>query len=377
MSRRGWVRYIRTSGFHGIGKNRNSDLIFSQQISCHGLEAERATSLSLETKSHSVACGLRSARGPWLVVAIQRIFQLMAQSKALLQVLICSSLAMGASVQAETVKYTLVNGDTVSGELLKDESTDDVRVLLSPVLGRIEIDVSSIKVPETPPRWKSTITGGFSGNNTDSSNSFGGNLNASSLFKDSEQSLKLTAGFNYNSSKKQGESTKISAKKANAGVMYDKFLNPNLNLYATSTYNYDRLKDAGTDNVLASIGVGFPVIDTDIASLTLRIGPSLTWSGGGKDCSTDEYCGNAYGGGAFIADFGWKPTTWLRLGVVNQFGAAFASEIKPANTFTATIKLFPSSNSNLFTSLKYQSIYQSMTSPTTNNTLSGQVGVEF
>ncbi|MAV11271.1 MAG: hypothetical protein CMN96_07485 [Synechococcus sp. MED850] len=301
----------------------------------------------------------------------------MPHPKTLLQALICLSLAMGSSAHAETVKYTLVNGDTVSGELLEDESTDDVRVLLSPVLGRIEINVSSIKVPETPPRWKSSITGGFSGNNTDSSTSFGGNLNASSLFKDSEQSLKFTAGFNYNSSKKQGESTKISAKKANAGVLYDKFLNPNLNLYASTDYNYDRLKDAGADNLLASIGVGFPILDTDSTSLTLRIGPSLSWSGGGKDCDTDEYCGNTYGGGAFIADFGWKPTTWLRLGVMNQFAAAFASEVKPTNTFTATIKFFPSANSNLFTSLKYQSIYQSMTTPATNNTLSGQVGVEF
>ena len=136
----------------------------------------------------------------------------MAPTRSVLQALSCLTLLMGSAAQAETVKYTLVNGDTVSGELLEDESTDDVRVLISPVLGRLEIEVSSIKVPEPPPLWKSTITGGFSGNNTDSSSSFGGNISASSLFKDSEQSLKLTAGLNYNSSKKSGESTKINTK---------------------------------------------------------------------------------------------------------------------------------------------------------------------
>ena len=45
------------------------------------------------------------------------------------------SLTGAASAIAETVKFTLVNGDVVSGELVESESTDDVRVLISPVLG--------------------------------------------------------------------------------------------------------------------------------------------------------------------------------------------------------------------------------------------------
>ena len=95
------------------------------------------------------------------------------------------------------------------------------------------------------------------------------------------------------------------------------------------------------------------------------------------DCSNDEYCGNSYGGAALTVDFGWKPTTWFRFGAVNQFSAAFASEVKPYNSFTATFKFIPSTQTNLFTSLKFQSIYQSMSSPTSNNTVSGQVGVDF
>ena len=282
-----------------------------------------------------------------------------------------------ASVMAETVKYTLVNGDVVSGELVESESTDDLRVLISPVLGRLEIDVASIKVPEPEPLWKSSISGGFSGNDSDGDGTFSGDLSASTRYKDTDQIFKLSGSVNYSRDNDKDKDPEIKTKKGNLLISYDKFLNPDLTLYGATTYNYDYLKDSGVNNVLASIGVGFPLIDSDTTTLTVKAGPSLSWIGGGDDCSTDEYCGNSYGGAALSVDFGWKPTTWFRFGAVNQFSAAFASEVKPSNSFTATFKFIPSTQTNLFTSLKFQSIYQSLSSPTSNNTVSGQVGVDF
>ena len=41
-------------------------------------------------------------------------------------------------------------------------------------------------------------------------------------------------------------------------------------------YNYDYLKDAGVNNILASIGVGFPLIDSDTTTLSIKAGPSLS-----------------------------------------------------------------------------------------------------
>ena len=137
------------------------------------------------------------------------------------------------------------------------------------------------------------------------------------------------------------------------------------------------MKSSGTDAVIASLGVGFPVVKSDTTSLTLLIGPSVQWSGGGDECSTSEYCGDTYGGGAFITDFSWKPNKYFQFAAKNQFAVAFASEAKPSNSFTANIKFFPSINSGLFTSLQYQSIYESMSTPTITNTVTGQVGVEF
>ena len=287
------------------------------------------------------------------------------------------TLTGATSVMAETVKYTLVNGDVVSGELVESESTDDVRVLISPVLGRLEIEVASIKVPEPEPLWKSSISGGFSGNDSDGDGSFSGDISAATRYKDADQIFKLSGGINYSRNNDKGKDPEIKTKKGNLAISYDKFLSSDVTLYGGANYNYDYLKDAGVNNVLASIGIGFPLIDSDTTSLSLKAGPSLSWISGGDDCSSDEYCGSSYGGAAFAVDFGWKPTSWFRFGAVNQFSAAFASEVKPYNSFTATFKFIPSPQSNLFTSLKFQSIYQSMSSPTSNNTVSGQVGVDF
>ena len=191
-------------------------------------------------------------------------------------------------------------------------------------------------------------------------------------YKDADQTLKLSGSINYNRNNDKDKESEIKQKEISK--FYDKFLNPDVSLCPNAKPRL--FKRSGVNNVLASIGVGFPLIDSDTTTLSVKVGPSLSWIGGGDDCSNDEYCGNSYGGAATV-DFGWKPTTWFRFGAVNQFSAAFASEVKPYNSFTATFKFIPSTQTNLFTSLKFQSIYQSMSSPTSNNTVSGQVGVDF
>ena len=278
---------------------------------------------------------------------------------------------------ADQVTYKLVNGDTITGELVPEESSDEVLVLIHPFLGRLEIDVASIKTDPKPSLWKTSISAGLNGNNSDGDSNFTGSLSATSLYKDDDQSVALAGSFNYNRANNSGSNPEIKTKNGAASVNYTRSLNPDLNLYAGTNYNYNYLKTSGVDSLLISLGVGFPVIKSDQTKLDLSIGPSLQWLGGGEDCSTDEYCGNAYGGGTFTVDFAWKPSKMCVFGLQNKFSSAFASEVKPSNTFTASLKFFPSENSGLFTSLKYQSIYQSMASPTLNNTITGQVGVEF
>ena len=298
-------------------------------------------------------------------------------SKFLISTIVALGIFAPFPVLAEQVTYKLVNGDTITGELVPEESSDDIRVLIHPFLGRLEIDVATIKPDPVPPLWKTSISAGLNGNNSDGDSNFTGSLSASSLYKDEAQSLALAGSFNYNRVNKVDSDPEIKTKNGAASVNYTRAVSSNLDLYAGTNYNYNYLKTSGVDNVLVSVGVGFPVVESDQTTLNLSVGPSIQWLGGGKDCSTDEYCGNTYGGGTFTVDFAWKPSKMFVFGAQNKFSAAFASEVKPSNTFTASLKFFPSENSGLFTSLKYQSIYQSMATPAINNTITGQVGVEF
>ena len=95
------------------------------------------------------------------------------------------------------------------------------------------------------------------------------------------------------------------------------------------------------------------------------------------DCSSDAYCGNAYGGATLTADLSWKPWPSLRFGLQNQFTTVWAADVQPANTLTAEIRYYPAENSKLFTTLRFQSIYQSMSTPEVNNTITAQVGADF
>ena len=298
-------------------------------------------------------------------------------SKFLISTIVALGIISPIPVIAEQVTYKLVNGDTITGELVPEESSDQIRVVIHPFLGRLEIDVATIKPDPVPPLWKTSISAGLNGNNSDGDSNFTGSLSASSLYKDQDQSLALAGSFNYNRVNKVDSDPEIKTKNGAASVNYTRAVSSNLDLYAGTNYNYNYLKTSGVDNVLVSVGVGFPVVESDQTTLNLSVGPSIQWLGGGKDCSTDEYCGNTYGGGTFTVDFAWKPSKMFVFGAQNKFSAAFASEVKPSNTFTASLKFFPSENSGLFTSLKYQSIYQSMATPAINNTITGQVGVEF
>ena len=78
--------------------------------------------------------------------------------------------------------YELLNGDSISGEFLEDESTDETKVILQPQLGRIEIKVSSIKPPPRKPLWKSNLEAGVNGSSTGDDKSFGASVSATTKY---------------------------------------------------------------------------------------------------------------------------------------------------------------------------------------------------
>ncbi len=87
--------------------------------------------------------------------------------------------------QAEQVTYKLLNGDSISGELLREESTDDLKVIMHEYLGRIEIRSTSISYPKVKP-WSSNLEVGLDGSSTSSSNSLGYLLELNTKYKDND-----------------------------------------------------------------------------------------------------------------------------------------------------------------------------------------------
>ena len=114
-------------------------------------------------------------------------------------------------------------------------------------------------------------------------------------------------------------------------------------------YDYNGLNDVSINTLKAAMGQT-PVLKTDSTELILSVGPSLS----GVmvvGAALGAFCGNTYGGGTFTTQLSWVPNRSFKLNLDNNLSVLAAnSEAKPTNTFTATIKYFPSFNSGLFTS---------------------------
>ena len=55
--------------------------------------------------------------------------------RRLLFVALAAGLLSPTAAQAEEVRYNLTNGDTITGELIKEESSNKTKVIVSPLLG--------------------------------------------------------------------------------------------------------------------------------------------------------------------------------------------------------------------------------------------------
>ncbi|WP_115023490.1 DUF481 domain-containing protein [Synechococcus sp. UW69] len=278
---------------------------------------------------------------------------------------------------AETVNLTLRNGDSLHGELIERNSEDGTMVLNHPQLGRLELTAEQLQPAETKPLWTSSISAGLIGNEKDGDSSMSISFTGKTRYKDEQQKLSLSGSFNASKSKDSGEALSIDTEKGSAELRYDKPIGSNLDLFALSSYQYNGTNDSGVNTVLGNIGVAFPLMKSETTDFTVSIGPSVQWSGGGITCASDTFCGNTYGGATLTADLSWKPMPTLKFGLQNQFTTVWANEIQPGNTLTAEVRYYPAVNSKLFTTLRVQSIYQSMSTPQVNNTITAQVGADF
>ena len=217
------------------------------------------------------------------------------------------TLLTGSVVRAETIQLKLKNGDTINGELIQEESTEALKVLMHPQLGRLEVSQDAIQPAKKTPKWTSTISAGVNAGNRDCDGTFSANINGTSNYKNKSDQLKVEASLNYGKNKDRGKSPEVKTDQGMASIRYDRSLTEKLTIYAKSGYQYNGLNDSGTNTFDGSVGVGLPLITNTSTQATLSLGPKVHWSNGGKDCDGNEFCGNAYGGGTLIADLSWSP----------------------------------------------------------------------
>ena len=195
--------------------------------------------------------------------------------------------------------------------------------------------------------------------------------------KRGRNNLLLKAGLNTSQSRDNGELLEIETQKGIAEVRYDYNMPSGLGLFALTDYNYDGINDSGVNSLLTGIGLAKPVIQNETTELVVALGPSMQWTNGGHECGKDSYCGNAYAGATFTTDLSWQPSKMFKLELNNKFSSAFTPDIKPANNFKAKFKSHPSIYSVQFTSLQYNLIYQSMSTPEVNNSATLQFWANF
>ena len=292
-------------------------------------------------------------------------------------VALVSLLLSAPAALAEPMALQLANGDTIHVEKVAEESNDTVTVVIHPQLGRLEVSSADLQQPETP-AWSSTLSAGVIGVSEDNDDSVTVSMNATSSYTKAADKLVMKGGLNYKKTRDQGDPIEIDTEKGSASIRYDRKVNESVNWFTSGNYDYNGLNDVSINTLKAAMGAGFPVLKTDSTELILSVGPSLQWSDGGQGCARDEFCGNTYGGGTFTTQLSWVPNRSFKLNLDNNLSVLAAnSEAKPTNTFTATIKYFPSFNSGLFTSLQFESIHNSVADPETSSTVSGQLGLEF
>ena len=142
------------------------------------------------------------------------------------------SLLTGSAVRAETIQLKLKNGDTINGELIQEESTEALKVLMHPQLGRLEVSQDAIQPAKKTPKWTSTISAGVNAGNQDGDGTFSANINGTSNYKNKSDQLKIEAGLNYGKNKDREKSPEVKTDQGMASIRYDRSLTEKLTIYA-------------------------------------------------------------------------------------------------------------------------------------------------
>lgn len=279
---------------------------------------------------------------------------------------------------AETIKLVLTNGDTIHGTLVKTESNNDVTVIIHPSLGRLVIQESALKPKTEAKRWTASISGGITGSNSDEDLDYGGTAQISTRYKDDINLFSFNANSEYEVSRDSGEATtSTDTNQGQVDLRYSRKITGKLDVYAGSHYDYNTLNSIGINNSVNSIGLGYDLLSTKTSTLNISVGPSSQTIWGGSDCAKSSVCGNTYAASTIGLQYDWTPNDFLKISASNFFTAAYSDELSPSNSFSGQIKIYPMRDQKLYTSFIGRINYNSLTTPTIDNSFSFTIGAEL
>tara|TARA_B100000214_G_scaffold361758_1_gene325487 strand:- start:138 stop:1061 length:924 start_codon:yes stop_codon:yes gene_type:complete len=306
------------------------------------------------------------------------------KKKLLKFLLICNSIVLTTipSLKAEEVFFELKNGDTISGELIEDESTDNKKIILHPILGRLEINDDSIYEDELQTDqkfWSGDVLIGLDSNHNQYYKNSGFSVESEVEYEGEKNLLNFEIEFNYGSENDIETGGKLSSYDAALIARNDYLLTDKFTVYTSSDYYFDSQSHAGKHDIEGSVGLGFFLLKNEISDFQISLGPALIWTEGGEDCSITLSCGDLIYATNLEATFVWLINKQFEFDLNNTYTNANGEGDRAisSNRLELELKFYPDVNSNLFSAIGYENIYHDLSDPEPENAYKLKVGTSF
>lgn len=273
---------------------------------------------------------------------------------------------------AGEVSYKLINGDTITGNLMEELSTEKIKVINHPNLGIIEISQSSIRSETTPKNWHSSVNIGFSGSTAGANNEFDYSFEGKTIYSLDKNTMEVNASVENKKSNKE-----VISRKGGVDVRYDRFFGKLSSLYSYTDYKLNTLNTVGVNELTTSIGVARKILNRDKHKLSFSIGPGINFYSGGSLCSIDKDCDKLIPATLLSTSYQIDITSKISLELDDTFSTAFSSNTKIGNDFSTTLRYYPMKDSKFNTSLKYEINYDSEIKPSTDRGYKFLLGTTF
>lgn len=293
--------------------------------------------------------------------------------------------------KGEQVRFELLNGDSISGELIEEESNAKTKVLLHPDLGRIQIDVENIvkndisddqiqnDISDDQKLWTGAISIGLRTNNTETNSNSNILINTEAEYEGEKNLFTVKSEFDYITNHAKESGFNIEIYEGSLKARNDYFLTNNLSIYTSSDYFHNSDLKAGMNDLEGSIGLGYFLFNNNNSDLFISLGPGLIWSQGGDECATTVSCGDLIYATNLEASFEWILSKYLEFELNNTYQNADGEGNRAisSNSLELELKFRPDENSKLFTSLIYENNYHDLSNPYPENKYKLTVGTSF